>query len=462
MTAMRRSLRERLSEHGIPLRIGSLSAALLGALIVSTAIMAWDFSANQRRISDATARFHSLQVAADADRHFGQLRYWLTDLSVSLLTPSERSALEARELLYADLAALETFTPEAAQQIRAATDTYFASALLAVEAYTDGNRIVGNTNLAAARQSSDAVATALSGLVASLAAEADSANRVASEAARRAQFRALTATALIVTLGAFLTIWALRSILLPLRRIDRAMTQLNDGAAVADLPPVGPDEFGRMARTLRTLHESQLARRKLEDAAAEQRRTVITAVEVIPDGFALFDAQDRLVLTNDRLRQMFSSISEHLVEGTTFEQIVRAHIRSGNAHIGEVPAEDWIANRLARHRDPAGLREEEPLGDGWMLVTNRKTPDGGTVAIYSDITDMKVRQVELEKARSEAEGANEAKSLFLASMSHELRTPLNAIIGYSEMLIEDANDAGQQSRSRIWIASWRRANICCR
>ncbi len=440
---MQRSLRERLSEHSIPLKIGSLSAALLGAIIVSTTIMAWDFAANQRRISDATARFHSLQVAADADRHFGQLRYWMTDLSVSLLTQSERNALKARELLNADLAALEVFAPDPAQQIRAATATYFDGAMIAVEAYTDGNRVIGNTNLAAARQSSDAVAAALSGLVASLAAEADSANRIASEAASRAQRRALIATAVIVFLGASLTVWALRSILRPLRRIDRAMTQLNDGAEVADLPPVGPDEFGRMARTLRTLHESQLARRKLEDAAALQRRTVITAVETIPDGFALFDAQDRLVLTNEPYRQMFASVAEYLVEGTTFEQIVRARIRSGLVDIGDVPAEDWIADRLARHRNPAGVREEKPLGDGWMLVTKRRTPDGGTVAIYSDITDMKDRQAELEKARSEADGANEAKSLFLASMSHELRTPLNAIIGYSEMLIEDAIDSGQ-------------------
>ena len=55
---------------------------------------------------------------------------------------------------------------------------------------------------------------------------------------------------------------------------------------------------------------------------------------------------------------------------------------------------------------------------------------------------MKSQKDDLEIAMDKAKSANKAKSDFLAKMSHELRTPLNAIIGYSEMLIEDAEDDG--------------------
>ncbi|MDP9811368.1 signal transduction histidine kinase/CheY-like chemotaxis protein [Rhizobium tibeticum] len=433
----------RLTDRKIPLRLICLSAALLGALLLSVAFMAHDLRENQRRVEEANARFHMFDDAAKAHRHFGEVRYWLTDLSVSLLTLSERRAQEARKTLEQDLARIKVFAPDEANTILQGSNAYFEKAMEAVDAYTNDNRVIGNSRLAAARSYSDQIDTVLMSLEQRLENEADLARDAADATARNTYMRALFAAG-VTTLACILMTWlVLRSILVPLGRIDRAMTQLTRGQDDVELPPEGSDEFGKLSKTLRLLRDSQAERRELEAVTERQRNTVMTAIETIPDGFAFFDANDQLVLVNQRYLQLFPEIADLMTPGRPFEDIIRAQVERGTTDIGTGGIESWVAEAMQRHREPQGMIERQFANGTWLRIAKRKTPEGGTVAVYTDISDLKNRQGELEEARRGAEVASEEKSRFLASMSHELRTPLNAIIGYSEMLIEDASDLGQ-------------------
>ncbi|MEE8536004.1 MAG: response regulator [Kiloniellales bacterium] len=185
---------------------------------------------------------------------------------------------------------------------------------------------------------------------------------------------------------------------------------------------------------------------------AEQAHTrLMDAIEAISEGFALFDPEDVLMLCNSKYRDLLSPGMQHLVkEGTRFEEILRAAAERGLIDGAEGQVDAWIAERLARHRNPGDTLVQKRSSGLWLQINEHRTHEGGTVAVYSDVSELKAREEELADlvdqlgvARDTAIRASGAKSQFLANMSHELRTPLNAIIGYSELLLEEAEDLGQ-------------------
>jgi signal transduction histidine kinase/CheY-like chemotaxis protein len=188
---------------------------------------------------------------------------------------------------------------------------------------------------------------------------------------------------------------------------------------------------------------SRLAQRRARDgdlvctlADITEEMRIWAAVEAMPDGFVLFDREERLLACNQRYRDMFPDSAPLMVPGTPFEDLLRNGLRAGHVPEAAGREEEWLSDRLAQLRAADGPRECQ-LNDGrWIMERDHATPDGGRVGLRFDVTERRTQEAALHAARAEAEAANRAKSAFLANMSHEIRTPMNGVVGMAELLCD--------------------------
>lgn len=137
------------------------------------------------------------------------------------------------------------------------------------------------------------------------------------------------------------------------------------------------------------------------DAADASRNTLIDAIEALPDGFALYDADDRLMLCNQRYRDIYSPSAPAMTPGATFEQIIRYGLERGQYPQAAHDPEAWMAERVRRHREPDGepILQELP-GNRWLRIDERRTRAGGIAGVRTDVSELVRTRQELERLSS--------------------------------------------------------------
>lgn len=182
----------------------------------------------------------------------------------------------------------------------------------------------------------------------------------------------------------------------------------------------------RMAGT----HLDITDRKRIELQLKHSQEVLQSAIDTIGEAFVIYDENDRLLICNNRYREVYPSVADLMRPGVTFEEIVRTWVNRGAPDLaeGEDP-EAWVKRRLELHRS-GQLMIQHTDNDRWVRIIERKTPAGHIVGFRVDITD-------LIRANQAAEAANIAKSRFLATMSHEIRTPLNGILGMAQLMLID-------------------------
>ncbi|MDQ2089700.1 hybrid sensor histidine kinase/response regulator [Marimonas arenosa] len=154
-----------------------------------------------------------------------------------------------------------------------------------------------------------------------------------------------------------------------------------------------------LERALDLLNESNARLAEANRATEEARSNLANAIETVQEGFALFDRDERLVMCNSRFGLHMPDIRDRFRPGLTFHQYVDLVSRSAFMSLPEnMTPEDWIERRMERHKDDHVIFNVRMVGSRWVQVSEHRTPDGGTVILQTDVTDiMRLERQERER-----------------------------------------------------------------
>jgi len=245
-------------------RLIFLAALLLAILAVASALLSGQLIRASDDLAEQAKLVSIVKNANSASKHFGDLKYWITDSAKTLFVRSQQNADAAKARLDLDLKAIAPVDPAGVAAIGGEVDTLTELARKAAEAYSSDDSAGGNALMQQAQTHILNVDREIEQIVdrseQHALARRDASMRQAETAVN------VSVAGGIITLVVALSLTALivRSINAPLRRLEHSMAAITRGELDATIPPPGRDEIGAMASTLGMLRDSLIERDRLE------------------------------------------------------------------------------------------------------------------------------------------------------------------------------------------------------